>query len=138
MPAKDLFHDAVRHALEKDGWTITHDPLQLRLAGPQMSVDLGAERMLAAVKGLELIAVEVKSFAVLSLVYEFYSALGQFLSYKVGLEVQEPNRILYLAVPKEAYDEFFKLPFAQMMVERYEVRLIVYDPQEEVLLKWIS
>ncbi len=22
MPAKDVFHQAVRHALEKDGWTI--------------------------------------------------------------------------------------------------------------------
>jgi hypothetical protein len=24
--AKDLFHDVVRRALEKEGWTITHDP----------------------------------------------------------------------------------------------------------------
>ena len=138
MPAKDLFHDAVRHALEKDGWTITHDPLQLKLAGPQMSVDLGAERVMAAVKGLELIAVEIKSFAALSLVYEFYTALGQFLSYKVGLEEQEPARVLYLAVPEEAFDNFFRLPFAQKMIERYELRLIVYEPQQEVLLKWIS
>ncbi len=29
MPAKDLFHDSVRNALEKDGWTITADPYTL-------------------------------------------------------------------------------------------------------------
>jgi len=30
MSRKDTFHNIVRHALEKDGWTITHDPLLLR------------------------------------------------------------------------------------------------------------
>jgi hypothetical protein len=28
--AKDIFHDTVRKALEKDGWKITHDPYRLR------------------------------------------------------------------------------------------------------------
>jgi hypothetical protein len=32
MPAKDIFHDAVKIALQKDGWTITHDPLFIRLS----------------------------------------------------------------------------------------------------------
>ena len=31
MPAKDIFHDVVRLALEKDGWTITDDPLTLAI-----------------------------------------------------------------------------------------------------------
>nr|WP_283752496.1 element excision factor XisH family protein [Roseofilum acuticapitatum] len=31
MSAKDVFHDTVRIALEKDGWTITHDPLFIKL-----------------------------------------------------------------------------------------------------------
>ncbi len=30
MPARDFYHDAVKNALTKDGWTITHDPLTLR------------------------------------------------------------------------------------------------------------
>ncbi|MEP7340496.1 MAG: XisH family protein [Acidobacteriota bacterium] len=138
MPARDKFHDAVRKALEKDGWTITHDPLPIKMGGADMSVDLGAERIMAAVKGQDLIAVEIKSFTALSLIYEFYNALGQFLSYKVGLEKQDPDRVLYLAVPTEAYDNFFRQPFAQIMIERYELRLIVYEPRKEVLLKWIS
>ncbi len=29
MPARDIHHDAVRNALVKDGWAITHDPLHV-------------------------------------------------------------------------------------------------------------
>jgi hypothetical protein len=31
--AKDLFHDAVRNALIKDGWQITDDPFFLKVGG---------------------------------------------------------------------------------------------------------
>lgn len=56
MAAKDLFHDAVKRALEKDGWTITHDPLFLSFGGVEMYIDLGAERIMAAQRGNEKIA----------------------------------------------------------------------------------
>jgi hypothetical protein len=36
MPAKDLFHDCVRHALIHDGWTFTHDPLRLTWGGKDL------------------------------------------------------------------------------------------------------
>jgi len=62
MPAKDLFHDCVRHALIHDGWTITHDPLRLNWGGKDLYVDLGAEQLMAAEKSGQRIAVEVKSF----------------------------------------------------------------------------
>ncbi|MBD2518264.1 hypothetical protein H6G93_25475 [Nostoc sp. FACHB-973] len=45
MPAKDLFHNVVRYALEKEGWTITHDPLHLRVGKIDMYIDLGAEQV---------------------------------------------------------------------------------------------
>ncbi|MGE0883113.1 MAG: element excision factor XisI family protein [Blastocatellales bacterium] len=41
MAAKDIFHQHVRRALEKDGWTITDDPLSLRWLGTTLQVDLG-------------------------------------------------------------------------------------------------
>lgn len=50
MPAKDKYHDSVRNALIKDGWTITHDPLIVRWGAKDMYVDLGAEQFLAAEK----------------------------------------------------------------------------------------
>ena len=62
MPARDIYHETVKNALVKDGWTITHDPLRLRLRrGKNLFVDLGAERLLAAERGTEKIAVEIKT-----------------------------------------------------------------------------
>lgn len=138
MPARDLYHEAVRQGLEKDGWKITNDPLPIKVKGQDMSIDLGAERILSAQKGAVEIAVEIKSFAAPSLIYEFYQALGQFMSYEFALEQEMPARKLYLAVTDEAYDEFFLQPFGQAMIERHRLRLIVYDPTTEVLLKWIN
>lgn len=37
MPAKDMFHDSAKAALLKDGWTITHDPLSLRMGKKDFS-----------------------------------------------------------------------------------------------------
>ncbi len=62
MPARDLYHDTVKNALVKDGWTITHDPLTLEVASTRLFVDLGAEQVIGAEKGLRKIAVEIKTF----------------------------------------------------------------------------
>lgn len=62
MPAKDKFHDVVKVALEKEDWQITDDPLPISVGDVDMVIDLGAERLLAAEKHGEKIAVEVKSF----------------------------------------------------------------------------
>lgn len=50
MPAKDIFHEAVRKGLGKEGWVITDDPLKLQVGGVEMYVDLGAEKIIAAEK----------------------------------------------------------------------------------------
>ncbi len=36
--AKDLFHEAVKVALQKDGWEITHDPYKLKSLAPKFSL----------------------------------------------------------------------------------------------------
>jgi hypothetical protein len=63
MSAKDLYHETVKTALIKDGWTITDDhPLSLKIGNRNTAIDLGAEKIIAAERGTEKIAVEVKSF----------------------------------------------------------------------------
>jgi hypothetical protein len=136
MPAKDLFHDVVKRALQKDGWTITDDPLFLRFGGLEMYIDLGAERIFAAERDNEKIAVEVKSFVAPSTAIEFSTALGQFLKYQLALEAVEADRLLYLAIPMDTYRDFFTLELPRLLVERYRVHLIVYDPEEEVITQW--
>jgi XisH protein len=138
MAAKDKFHEAVKKGLEKDGWFITHDPLKVKYGEIKMQIDLGAQQLLAAIKGTEKIAIEIKSFLSLSFINDFYNALGQFLSYKIALELQEPDRKLYLAVPHETFDEFFVLDFTQTAIKRYDLKIIVYEPAKEEIIQWIS
>ena len=38
MPARDMYHTAVKNALIKDGWTITHDPLTLELGNSHLFI----------------------------------------------------------------------------------------------------
>ncbi|MBW4670055.1 MAG: XisH family protein [Cyanomargarita calcarea GSE-NOS-MK-12-04C] len=138
MGAKDLFHNAVKVALEKEQWVITSDPLKLEVGGTKLEIDLGAERLLAAERQGKKIAVEVKSFLGDSPLTDYHAALGQFLNYRLALEINEPDRDLYLAIPLIAYEAFFQREFAQLSVERYQIKRIVYDPINEVITQWIN
>ncbi|MEI2577904.1 XisH family protein [Scytonema sp. PRP1] len=138
MSAKDIFHEAVKQALQKEQWLITDDPLKFKFGNVNFQVDLGAERLVAAEKAGEKIAVEIKSFLNPSAITDFYAALGQFLSYRLALEETEPERVLYLAVPLDAYGTFFQLEFTQIAVQKYQVLLVVYDPVNEVIVQWIK
>ncbi|NJR38905.1 MAG: fatty-acid oxidation protein subunit alpha [Leptolyngbyaceae cyanobacterium CSU_1_4] len=138
MSAKDLFHEAVKKALQKEQWVITADPLAFKFGNVNFRVDLGAEALVGAERAGEKIAVEIKSFLNPSATTDFYAALGQFLSYRLALESVEPNRTLYLAVPIDVYQTFFQFEFTQSAVQRYQVLLIVYEPVQEVIVQWIS
>jgi XisH protein len=138
MSAKDAFHYIVKNALQKEGWTITHDPLPISFGKVQMQVDLGAEKLLAAEREGEKIAVEVKSFISTSAIYDFHTALGQFINYRTALKLQEPERALYLAVPLVTYKDFFTLPFTQLQIQDYQIKLIVYDIEIEEIVQWQS
>jgi XisH protein len=101
-------------------------------------IDLGAEKLIAAEKAGEKIAIEIKSFLNPSAITDFYSALGQFLSYRLALVATEPERLLYLAVPLDTYQTFFQLEFTKIAVQQYQIPLIVYDPANEVIVQWIK
>jgi len=137
MAAKDIFHVTVKTALQKDGWTVTHDPLHIRLGGViDLYIDLGAEKVLAAEKDGEKIAVEIKSFLGASTISEFHLALGQFTNYRYALEDAEPDRTLYLAVPLDIYNEFFTLAFIQSVVQRSQLKLLIFDVEQEEIAQW--
>ncbi|MEZ4961222.1 MAG: element excision factor XisH family protein [Saprospiraceae bacterium] len=101
-------------------------------------IDLGAEQIIAAEKGESKIAVEIKSFVGKSAQFDFYEALGQFNSYIVGLEEYDPERVLYLAVPKGIYSTFFQKPGIQLIVKRNNLRFIVYNHQSKAIEEWIK
>lgn len=137
MSAKDIFHNTVRSALEKDGWTITNEPLFLQASQEvTMKVDLAAQKLISAQKGNQKIAVEVKSFVGLSAISEFHTAVGQFLNYQVALDKLEPERILYLAIPTDIYQDFFTDSFVQEVVKRYQIKLLVFHVQKQEIALW--
>jgi hypothetical protein len=136
--AKDIFHNIVKKALIKEDWIITDDPLILKVGVITFQVDLGAEKVIGAEKAGQKIAVEIKSFLNPSTITDFYNALGQFLSYRLALEKNESDRILYLAIPLDVYESFFQFDFTQSAIQAYQIFLIVYDPSQEIITQWIN
>ena len=134
---RDKYHTHVRTALEKEGWVITHDPYFIRLGKRKGFIDLGAE-IIGAERGTEQIAVEVKSFTGLSEVDDFEDALGQFLLYKPALSLKDPDRLLFLAMPRDFYSNLFDDPYFQLVLKTYEVRVIVYDIEKISIEQWIK
>lgn len=138
MSARDIFHNNVKHALIKDGWEITHDPLHLKWGFKDMYVDLGAQQLLAAEKAGRKIGVEIKSFTGHSEMKDLEQAIGQYIIYEDVLEKIEPERELYLAIPEEIFEDLFEEPIGQLLRENHQVQLIVFDPTQEVILRWIA
>ena len=136
MPAKDIYHDTVKKALIKDGWTITHDPLRLRWGNDLLYVDLGAEKLLTATKENRKIAVEVKSFASPSNMADLENALGQYILYQNIIEELEPDRTLYLAVHEEIFLTVFEESLGQMLIRKNHIKLLIFSRTEEVIVKW--
>jgi hypothetical protein len=136
MPAKDIFHETVKKALLKEGWTITDDPLMIEFGGVNLYVDLGAAKVIAAEKAGQQIAVEIKSFLSKSFISEFHHAVGQFMDYRLVLSKKDPERILYLAIPDDTYKSYFFLEFTQAAIESFQLKFLVYDIEQEVIVKW--
>ena len=136
MPRKDKIHDAVRNALIKGGWTVTDDPYFLKYGDEDLFIDLAAERLLAAERAGQKIAVEIKSFIGRSPINDLENALGQYALYLSVLEVVEPERKLYLAVGKAAYDELNHVKAFGLIVKRFQIALIVVEAITEEIVEW--
>ena len=110
MSAKDVFHEVVKIALQKDGWEITNDPLKWSQKFLERS----------------------------SAISEFHTALGQFINYRGALKRLQPERVLYLAVPLTTYKTFFQLDFPKEMILENSVKMVIYDVEKEVIFQWIN
>ena len=138
MAAKDTYHEQVKSALVKNGWQVTDDPLRLEWDDTPLYVDLGAERLLLAEKENERIAVEIKSFISKSEIEDLKNAIGQFVLYRAALNEQEPERKLYLAVRETIYQNLFTAPKTRALCQLEGINLLVFNPQTEEVVLWIS
>lgn len=138
MPAKDRHHDAVKNALTKDGWMITDDPFIIVFKGLRLYADLGAERVIAAERENLKIVVEVKVFGSLSPITELEKTVGQYGIYRTALKRIEPERKLFLAVAQDIYQDFLLQPAIQDIISDHVISLLVFDPETEEIIQWIS
>lgn len=74
--------------------------------------------MLAAQKGNEKIAVEIKVFQGASDIRDLEMALGQYVFYRSLLTRYEPDRRLFLAVPESVFVSTLDEPIAPACVGR--------------------
>ena len=137
MSRRDNIHDTFRKALESEGWTITHDPLPVKIGNKSAQIDLGAERIIAAEKENEFIAIEVKSFIGTSTITEFYRAIGQWELYGRAMKKQYPGRTLFLGLPKMIYKELYQDIFEFEDFEDLNHQIVILDIDKNSL-KWIK
>jgi hypothetical protein len=48
----------------------------------------------------------------------------------------EPDRMLYLAITEEVFIDIFEEPIGKLMLDKQQVRLLVFDPTTEVIRLW--
>ena len=102
------------------------------------NIDFGAEPLLGAEKEGAKIAVEVKSFVGPSTVNEFHKAVGQFNDYYVALEIEDPERVLFLAIPEDIWFRFFQKRLIQKSLERIAAKIVLYNPDNNEIVQWIK
>jgi hypothetical protein len=139
MPAKNIYHDAVREALIADGWTITDDPLTVRVGLRRLYVDLAADRdRLGAERDGRRIAVEIQSFLGDSDIENLHHAVGQYVVYRALLRRTDPDRVLYLAVADEVYNDILSEPLGQTVIDDLGIRIVVFNAGDRRILEWRS
>lgn len=132
MPAKDRYHDRLKNALVKDQWLITDEQVKLKIGDRRLWIDLEAEHRTERT----LILVEVKEMVSASQVDDLANSVGQYLMYRVALENKNIQIPLYMAVSTTTLRGILSEEIGQLMIERFQISLIIFDPEDEVITEW--
>ncbi|MCY7408331.1 MAG: fatty-acid synthase [Alkalinema sp. CAN_BIN05] len=122
----------------KSATPISRDPYSLKVGKKDLFIDLGAEKILAAEKGLQKIAIEIKSFVGASEIKDLELAIGQYVLYENVLARVEPDRVLYLAIRESSFLKLFEQEIGQILLENDVLKLLTFNPETEVLVQWID
>lgn len=95
-------------------------------------------KLLIAQKENQKIAVEIKSFVGLSLITDFYHALGQYQLYLLALRSQFPDWKLYLAMPNETYQILKSDDLLAEFLDELQLHYLIFDTQTQSIEQWIN
>jgi hypothetical protein len=138
MPARDLYHNAVKSALIKDHWVILADPYHIKYKDVDLYADLAAERPIAVEREGQKIVVEIKSFVGRSLMTDFHLALGQYRVYQMLLQETAPEYDLYLAIDDITYTNFFQREGIEFLVRSSQIKIFVVNIDEQEIVQWLN
>ncbi|MGD1902749.1 MAG: element excision factor XisH family protein [Geitlerinemataceae cyanobacterium] len=135
MPRRDLYHDTVRNALIKDGWTIARDPFMLGDPTFRVYADLCVAKTVDTDEQITL-TIEVKVFGAASHVTELEKAVGQYALYRSILKHEDSPIQTYLAIPTKIYQTFFQHYIVQNLIQDEQIRLLIFNPDTETIEQW--
>ena len=138
MPARDLYHDAVKSALIKDNWEILADPYRIKYKDVDLYADLAAEQPISFEREGQKIVVEIKSFVGRSLMTDFHRAVGQYKVYQMLLQETAPEYELYLAIDDITYNNFFSREGINFLVRSSQIKIFVVNIDEQEIVQWLS
>ncbi len=102
-----------------------------------MYADLAAELPIAAEQNGQKIVVEVKSFTGRSVIQDFKEALGQYIIYLRLLLRVSPEYKLYLGISTVTYQYDLERDTIRLILDDYEIPLLVVDLSTERITEWI-
>jgi len=81
----------------------------------------------------------IKSFTNPDSVSHIYPAAGQYVFYRSILKRLEPDRILFLAVPLEAFHSLFDEGcVGEVLLQDERIRVIIFDPDKKEIVQWLE
>src|SRR4051812_14518573 len=138
MSTREQFRVAVKNALIKDGWTISHDPYLAPFLDGRESYEFASERPMGAERANERIVVEVRSCVGDYELDRFAAALGRYelsryLVRKGGLDCS-----IWLAIPDLVYMSVLGMDGGRELQADLRLKLVVIDPFREQVWHWIE
>lgn len=135
MPAKDYYHDTVIHALRKAGWTLIKEQITIIVEDRRLWIDIRASGKAADLAVL----IEVKGFERMPSPVEYLAnAAGKYAMYRAVLNYLKIDLPLYMAVPVSAYRGILSEEIGIQTLKHNQIRLLVFDPEREEIVRWID
>ncbi|MFZ4657746.1 MAG: element excision factor XisH family protein [Caldilineaceae bacterium] len=69
---------------------------------------------------------------------QHHAACGQYQAYAFLLAEKGQTETIYMAVSQEIYGREFRSEAVRVLVERFGIRLLVVDIENEVIVQWIE
>jgi hypothetical protein len=135
VPAKDRYQDTVIRALQKAGWPLITEQIAIIVEDRRLWIDIRARKEAEDLA----ILIEVKGFEGMPSPIEYLAnATGKYAMYRAALDYLQIEMPLYMAVPEAAYRGILSEEIGKQTLKHNNVRLLVFDPEREEIIRWID